>query len=517
MSERFQERNKAYLQSGDSELLQLKRAEHNVELRKSKRYEHARKKRLGLNDEPEPIYDEFYNPNFNAKAITDQNKPLEDIYSTLIAEYPENLKFEALQLARKNLSASKNPDISRHSQLGLFPVYMSYVNPNLPLPVQAEATWILVNLTNGEHRFIESLLKLGIVEACLSLVTYEHLEISENVFLTIGNIAGDFLGSREDLVAKGCLDVIINFLEATLITNPNHSIVKNLVWALSMLALSSKKYSIEQVERIISATRKVIGSQVVEIRLNCLWILFYITSGTAEMLQAVINYGLPQIVANLYLSNQTKEKYLVIKIIGNILGGDVLQAQAAIDANAIQLIKYAIQDDHQPVRKEGYWALSNLAAGTKEQIGYIFSYNLHELALNGLNDRDSSVRLDAVVTFFNLCVQFTYQEASILVGLGLVEKFKDIIRNDIDPRLLEYVVRACHGLLRAYNRDSLSCNGMVTIFDSTGLLDQLMKLEMHQNKNLSSAVKEILTRFFGVRNEDENHKIVEPTAHFEFS
>lgn len=57
-----------------------------------------------------------------------------------------------------------------------------------------------------------------------------------------------------------------------------------------------------------------------------------------------------------------------MKIVGNIVTGNPLQTQAVIDAGLLPFLTKLIFHEKRSIRKESCWVISNIAAGTQQQI-----------------------------------------------------------------------------------------------------------------------------------------------------
>lgn len=57
-----------------------------------------------------------------------------------------------------------------------------------------------------------------------------------------------------------------------------------------------------------------------------------------------------------------------MKILGNIVSGNPLQTQAVLDAGVLRHLQKLIFHEKRSIRKETCWVISNIAAGTQQQI-----------------------------------------------------------------------------------------------------------------------------------------------------
>jgi importin subunit alpha-1 len=57
-----------------------------------------------------------------------------------------------------------------------------------------------------------------------------------------------------------------------------------------------------------------------------------------------------------------------LKILGNIVSGNPLQTQAVIESGILKYLSQLIFHEKRSIRKETCWVISNIAAGTQQQI-----------------------------------------------------------------------------------------------------------------------------------------------------
>ena len=61
-----------------------------------------------------------------------------------------------------------------------------------------------------------------------------------------------------------------------------------------------------------------------------------------------------------------------LRTVGNIVTGDDLQTQVVINCNALPCLLNLLTTSHKKsIKKEACWTISNITAGTKEQIQFV--------------------------------------------------------------------------------------------------------------------------------------------------
>lgn len=182
MSKRISDRNRAFQQSVDPDLIQLKRDEHNIELRKTKRYELSRKRRMSQVSKNQSVPSaEFLNshPYFQG-GMTDKQKILENCLVVINENSPIKFITEALQITRVLLNQVTEEDIDLYVDLGFIPLYLSFLDQKYPKEIQYEASFALCNISSYDHKYIELLIQNGTIQSCVDMITNHFDETAEN-------------------------------------------------------------------------------------------------------------------------------------------------------------------------------------------------------------------------------------------------------------------------------------------------------------------------------------------------
>lgn len=132
--------------------------------------------------------------------------------------------------------------------------------------------------------------------------------------------------------------------------------------------------------------------------------------------------------------------------ISNITAGTKQQIQAVIDANLIPIIIEKVKTEVFEVKKEGFWALANTCeGGSGEQIEYVVQAGVIEPFCEALSLTDAKILmvvlegLSAILKYYQTSDKLAVVTATIeeCGGLDLIEKLQTHPNNDIYEKALE--------------------------------------------------------------------------------
>lgn len=106
------------------------------------------------------------------------------------------------------------------------------------------------------------------------------------------------------------------------------------------------------------------------------WALSYLTDGSNDKIQAVLETGIIPKLVNLLRSEEGTVLTPALRAVGNIVTGDDLQTDAVISAGGLPYLSALLRHNRPNIVKEAAWAISNITAGNMDQIQHVINAGL---------------------------------------------------------------------------------------------------------------------------------------------
>jgi importin subunit alpha-6/7 len=167
------------------------------------------------------------------------------------------------------------------------------------------------------------------------------------------------------------------------------------------------------------------------------------------------------------------------------------------------------------LRKEACWLLSNIAAGTKEQLDSVFQYpDLLERVIEVARTDKWEVRKEALWVVANMFTTGQDNHVRALVQGEGFAALAEALHNINETKILAVVLEAIEAVLQLGNTLNLNYSQM---FDELGGLDKLEELQEHPSEEIYEQSVKILEQYFGVEDEEDENIVpahVNGTFHF---
>ncbi|KAF2304748.1 hypothetical protein GH714_037816 [Hevea brasiliensis] len=365
-SARTEVRRNKYKVAVDAEEGRRRREDNMVEIRKNKREENLQKKRReGVQAQHQQQQLTF---SFSNSATTD--KKLESLPAMVAGVWSEdkNSQLEATTLFRKLLSIERNPPINEVVQSGVVPRFIEFLARDDFPQLQFEAAWALTNIASGTSENTKVVIDHGAVPIFVKLLSSPTDDVREQAVWALGNIAGDSPKCRDLVLSHGTLmPLLAQFNE-----HAKLSILRNATWTLSNFCRGKPQPLFEQTKPALPALERLIHSNDEEVLTDACWALSYLSDGTNDKIQAVIEAGVCPRLVELLLHSSPTVLIPALRTVGNIVTGDDMQTQTIIEAGIIAPLVQLLQNAEFEIKKEAAWAISNATSGgTHEQINLL--------------------------------------------------------------------------------------------------------------------------------------------------
>ncbi|OAY72304.1 Importin subunit alpha-1a [Ananas comosus] len=353
-SERAEIRRNKYKVAVDAEEGRRRREDNMVEIRKNRREESLLKKRReGM--QAQQMQQQAFAPSIHASAL---EKKLESLPAMVAGVYSDDstLQLEATTQFRKLLSIERSPPIEEVIASGVVPRFVEFLTREDYPQLQFEAAWALTNIASGTSENTKVVIDHGAVPIFVKLLSSPSDDVREQAVWALGNVAGDSPRCRDLVLAHGALFPLLQQLNE----HAKLSMLRNATWTLSNFCRGKPQPAFEQVKPALPALQRLIHSNDEEVLTDACWALSYLSDGTNDKIQAVIEAGVCPRLVELLLHPSPSVLIPALRTVGNI---------CVIDHQALQCLLNLLTHNHKKsIKKEACWTISNITAGNKDQI-----------------------------------------------------------------------------------------------------------------------------------------------------
>eukprot|EP01132_Coremiostelium_polycephalum_P010933 gene10933-13391_t len=499
MRSKQEQRKSQYKKNIDSEDARRKREEQSLSIRRTIREDNLNKKRnIPVNFEKSRIGSVGGgDPNVNQKL-----ELLPSMVAGVNSDDPEQILF-ATQAFRKLLSIEKSPPIDQVIKTGIVPRLVKFLYMDQYPHIQFEAAWALTNIASGTPDQTKVVIDNGAIKVFVLLLNSPHDDVREQAVWALGNIAGDSYICRDLVLQCGALQPLLDQLQ-----NPQKSklsMVRNATWTLSNFCRGKPQPSFETVRPALPVLAELIYFNDEEVLIDACWALSYLSDGTNERIQEVIEAKVCRKMVELLAHPSYSVQTPALRTIGNIVTGNDMQTQVVLSVSALPLLLNLLKSPKRAIRKEACWTISNITAGNKTQIQNVIDANIIPSLIFLLSNAEFEIKKEAAWAISNATSGGTQEQIAYLVSQGCIKPLCELFQCS-DHRIINVALEGIENILAAGARDAgeeginpylapvEDCNGHLMIQD----------LQNHANRETYDKSSKILTQYFDSQIDDDD-------------
>ncbi|KAH7476271.1 hypothetical protein KRP22_000111 [Phytophthora ramorum] len=503
---RVAERMRSFKKGIDADETRRRREDTTVQIRKSRREERLNQRRRMI-----PMQDHSA-MNMATPMQTNPDVTMRSLNGVSVVDLPKIAatiqsldpvaQSNAVSKLRRLLSLENNPPIQEVINLGVVPLLVEFLRQHDRPEMQFEAAWALTNIASGTTEHTEVVISCGAVELLCGLLLSPNEDVCEQAVWALGNISGDSPQCRDLVLNAGAMMPLLAVLRRS---SGKLTILRNATWTLSNFCRGKPRPEFALVSPALKLLPHLIHSPDEEIVTDACWTLSYLSDGSTETVQAVIDAGVCRRVVDLVGHTLTAIQTPALRTIGNIVTGNEHQTQLMLDLAVLPRLVPLLKHEKKLIRKEACWAISNITAGTPSQIQEVIDANVIPPLLFQLMSVEFDVRKEAAWAISNATSGGSTEQIKYLVQQGCIPPLVKLL--DVqDPRIINVSLDALENILRAGEADmSLTDteNRMARYIDEADGIDLIQNLQFHQEEDIYEKSVRIVRDYFDGEDEED--------------
>lgn len=276
----------------------------------------------------------------------------------------------------------------------------------------------------------------------------------------------------------------------------------------------------KQIAPALPVLAKLVYSLDDEVLIDACWAISYLSDGSNDKIQAVIEAGIPRRLVELLMHASTSVQTPALRSVGNIVTGDDIQTQVIINCGALPCLLSLLSSTKDGIRKEACWTISNITAGNTSQIQAVLDANIIPPLIHLLQNGDLKTRKEACWAISNATSGSLQKPEQLryLVQQGCIKPLCDLLTCP-DNKIIQVALDGLENILKIGDLDKQtagdggdSINRFALFIEECGGMEKIHECQNNANEDIYMKAYNMIEKYFSDENENVDEAMDQPAG-----
>lgn len=274
---------------------------------------------------------------------------------------------------------------------------------------------------------------------------------------------------------------------------------------LPYIYLEPFKLTTSKIAPALPVLAKLIYSLDDEVLIDACWAISYLSDGSNDKIQAVIEANIPRRLVELLMHASTSVQTPALRSVGNIVTGDDVQTQVIINSGALTALLSLLSSTKDGIRKEACWTISNITAGNSTQIQSVIDAGLMDPLIHLLSNGDFKTRKEACWAISNATSGGLQKPEQLryLVQHGGIRPLCDLLSCP-DNKIIQVALDGLENILKVGDMDKEAAEGTneapvnryALFIEECGGMEKIHDCQNNANEEIYMKAYNIIEKYF---------------------